>query len=92
MESKRVYFDRYEQAGLLSRHFGRLKTLRNANGIVEGYSGCIEGFAMNIWCRAESSQELAENIYAIIDSHREYDYHDNPGVTSEIAGKKFFNN
>lgn len=90
MEHEEVWFERYGEHGMQSQHYGRLKTIEDANGSVTGYSGCIEGFAMYIWSSAGTREELAENLYGIIDSYREDDFHDNQGVTAKIAGKEFF--
>lgn len=90
MEYEEVWYERYDNRGLQSQHYGRMKTLKDANGSVTGYSGCIEGFAMYIWSRAATREELAENLYGIIDRYREDDFHENQGITGMIAGNKFF--
>ncbi|HPF02247.1 MAG TPA: hypothetical protein PLV06_06115 [Bacteroidales bacterium] len=92
MEYEEVWFERYGESGLQSQHYGRLKTLKDANGSVTGYSGCIEGFAMYIWSRAASREELAENLYGIIDRYREDNFHEKSVKTCTVAGKEFFVN
>jgi hypothetical protein len=92
MESKEVYFDRYGETGRISRYYGRMKTLLDAEGSVTGYCGFIEGFSVYIWSRAGSSGELAENLYGIIDRYREDDFHKNQGKTCLVAGKEFIVN
>lgn len=92
MESKEVYFDRYGRPGHRSRHYGRIGVIRDESGQVTGYTGSIEGFAMYIWSRAETREELAENMFGIIDLYHADKFHDDPGAVTSIAEGDFFIN
>lgn len=92
MERKEVYYDRYGRPGHRSRHHGRLGEIRDETGQVTGCTGSIEGFAMTIWSRADSIEELAENLFGIIDLYHTAKFHDNQGAVTSLADKEFIIN
>lgn len=92
MERREVYYDRYGRPGHRSRHYGRLGEIRDETGKVTGCTGSIEGFVMTIWSRAGSIEELAENLFGIIDLYKKAKFHDIPGAVSALAEKEFFIN
>jgi hypothetical protein len=92
VEFRRIEIVRYHNNDEGTSYPGVMGVVKDESGKEIAFSGCIEGFEAMIWSLAEDKEKLSEYLDCLLGLFLEQGLHDNPGISSEIAEKKFYHN